>query len=103
MPFAQSTPEKPFRLLRRGKIRGPYSLDEIRYLAKSGQLREDDLLGVETWVPLATLGGLLRGSSLGQGSGEKGPGGKDGSDDSSPGDAGETDGALPVDREFELG
>ena len=38
---------------------GPFSLDELRARVSSGEVRQGDLIGVETWLPLATLGGLL--------------------------------------------
>jgi hypothetical protein len=50
---------KPFRVMRGTQVRGPYSLEEVRGLMSSGGLREGDLIGVETWLPLATIGGLL--------------------------------------------
>lgn len=50
---------KPFRVMSDGRIRGPFSLEELRTLVGSGKLGDADLIGVETWLPLATLGGLV--------------------------------------------
>jgi hypothetical protein len=59
---------KPFRVLSSGKILGPYSLEDIRSFLDSGQLEAGDLIGVETWLPVATLSGLLlSGSAKGSG------------------------------------
>jgi hypothetical protein len=50
---------KPFRVMSGGRIQGPFSLGELRQLLGSGKLGGNDLIGVETWLPLSTLGGLL--------------------------------------------
>jgi hypothetical protein len=42
-----------------GKILGPYSLDEIRNLLAGGMLDASEMIGVETWLPVATLSGML--------------------------------------------
>lgn len=52
---------KPFRVMSGGRIRGPFSLGELRGLIGSGEVGNADLIGVETWLPAATLGGLLAG------------------------------------------
>src|SRR5262249_44974253 len=60
-PLAAAPPSagKPFRILSGGQVRGPYSLEEIRRLLGSGKIGGGDLIGVETWLPAATLGGLV--------------------------------------------
>ncbi len=48
-----------FRLLRGGRPEGPYTLEDIRRMLAGGQLQPLDMVGVEIWLPVATLGGLL--------------------------------------------
>jgi hypothetical protein len=63
---------KPFRVLNAGQLSGPFSVAEIRKLVNEGQLGADALIGVETWVPIATLSGLLTagaGARAGKGGG----------------------------------
>src|SRR5262249_53871426 len=63
--FAAATPAagKPFRVLSGGRVRGPFSLQEIRNLLAAGKIGDGDLIGVETWLPVATLGGLVGGGA----------------------------------------
>ena len=58
---------KPFRILASGKLAGPFSLDEIRNLLAAGKVGGADMIGVETWLPVSTLSGLLRGGAGGPG------------------------------------
>jgi uncharacterized protein DUF4339 len=58
---ATMTAGKPFRVMSGGRTRGPFSLAELRSMISSGQVGDADLIGVETWLPVATLGGLLAG------------------------------------------
>src|SRR5262249_26618778 len=44
---------KPFRILCAGELLGPFSLDEVRKLI--GKLGPTDMIGVECWLPAATL------------------------------------------------
>jgi hypothetical protein len=46
-------------VLRDGQPQGPYPLEEIRRMLAGGELQALDMVGVEIWVPIATLGGLL--------------------------------------------
>jgi hypothetical protein len=62
---ASPTAGKPFRVMSGGSIRGPFSLEELRGLVNSGNLGHDDLIGVETWLPLSTIGGLVGGGGGG--------------------------------------
>jgi hypothetical protein len=48
-----------FRVLRDGRPQGPYPLEEIRRMLAGGELQPLDMVGVEVWIPIATLGGLL--------------------------------------------
>jgi GYF domain 2 len=50
---------KPYRIFTGGKVRGFFSPQEIRQLFRSGKLPPGALIGIETWLPVATLGGLL--------------------------------------------
>lgn len=56
-------PGKSFRVLSGGQVKGPYSLKELRGLVTSGVIGPNDLIGVEAWLPLATLAGMLGGSA----------------------------------------
>ncbi len=56
---AAPTAGKPFRVMSGGRVRGPFSLQEIRNLLAAGKIGDGDLIGVETWLPVATLGGLV--------------------------------------------
>jgi hypothetical protein len=53
------TGAKPFRVLSAGKILGPYALDELKRLLAAGKFAAGDMVGVETWLPVATLSGML--------------------------------------------
>jgi len=50
---------KPYRIFSGGKVRGFFSPREIRQFIRLGKLQPGDLVGVETWLPVATLVGLL--------------------------------------------
>ncbi len=54
-----------FRVMHGGKMQGPFTLGEIRRLLDSNKLNEDDLIGLEIWVPVASLGGLFSGGGGG--------------------------------------
>jgi hypothetical protein len=56
---APPTSGKPFRVMMGGEVRGPYSLEELQGLLKEGKLGGNALIGVETWLPVATLSGML--------------------------------------------
>ena len=56
---------KPFRVLASGKLAGPFSLAEIRNLLAAGKVGGADMIGVETWLPVSTLSGLLGGGKAG--------------------------------------
>src|SRR5262249_14642083 len=56
---AAPTSGKPFRVMSGGRVRGPYSLQEIRDLLIAGKIGDADLISVETWLPAATLAGLI--------------------------------------------
>jgi len=71
-PVAAPTSAKPFRVMSAGKLLGPYSLQEIRQLLGSGKLEAGDMIGVETWMPVATLSGLLL-TGFGKGMAAAGP------------------------------
>src|SRR5262249_2728196 len=58
---------KPFRVMSGGRVRGPYSLQEVRNLLAAGKIGDGDLIGVETWLPVATLGGLVEGGPVKRG------------------------------------
>ena len=58
---------KPFRVMSGGRVRGPFSLAELRGLIGSGEVGDADLIGVETWLPVGTLGGLLAGGGAAAG------------------------------------
>ena len=86
---AGPTSDKPFRVMMGDDIRGPYSLEELRGLLKAGKLG-GALIGVETWLPVATLGSLLSasggagsrgGSSAAAKAGGSGGGGGEGGDE----------------------
>src|SRR5262249_22478757 len=59
----ESVPPAPsgtgFRVLRDGRPQGPYPLEEIQRMLAASELQALDMVGVEIWVPIATLGGLL--------------------------------------------
>jgi hypothetical protein len=61
VPILSSSPDagKPFRVMRAGRIHGPYSLEQLRALFAGGKVTAEDLIGVETWLPFSTLSGLL--------------------------------------------
>jgi len=61
------TGAKPFRVLSAGKILGPYALDELKRLLAAGKFAAGDLIGVETWLPVATLSGMLMSGAGGGG------------------------------------
>ncbi len=44
-----------FRVLCGGQVQGPFSLDEVRHLLAAGKLDRSAMIGVETWLPVATL------------------------------------------------
>jgi hypothetical protein len=54
-----ASPGKPFRILCAGELLGPFSLEEVRKLI--GKLGPTDMIGVECWLPAATLAGLMGG------------------------------------------
>ena len=56
---------KPFRVLSSGKLSGPFSLVEIRNLLAAGKVGGADMIGVESWLPVSTLSGLLGGKAAG--------------------------------------
>jgi hypothetical protein len=121
---------KPFRVMNGGQMSGPYSLEELRGLLGAGKLGSDVLIGVETWLPISTLGGLLGGAPSAAGSTRSGSAATGGDfeeveeeEESSEDDYGDfeevdeeedseeeehapgklpDDGALPVDDEFKL-
>lgn len=62
-PEAAAVQGKPFRVMLGDKVRGPLSLAELRGLLEAGKIPAESLIGVETWVPLATLGELLGGET----------------------------------------
>ena len=122
---ASPTAGKPFRVMIGSSIRGPYSLAEIRSMMSAGKL-SGALIGVETWLPAATLGGMLGGSAAaGAQAGAAAHGGGEEDEevedleeqDEEFGDFEEVeeeeeeqvsspasdDGALPVDDEFNIG
>ena len=84
-------------------MRGPYSLAELRSLLDSGALGAGDLIGVETWLPVATLAGLLAAapSTAAAAAAVAAP------TPASPGSAsislsGDGTGVIQVDKEFQL-
>jgi hypothetical protein len=85
---------KLFRVMRHGHIKGPFSLEELRALFASGKLRDDDMIGVETWLPFATLGGLVGSCRMDGAS-------KEAHHAAAPLPANDSD-AIPVDDEFKL-
>jgi hypothetical protein len=99
---------KPFRLMRGARVKGPYSLQELQGILRSGKLRADDLIGVETWLPLSSLSGLLLEAVLirGPSSATKPADGAKDSDDAGFEIVSEAppteDGALRVDDEFKI-
>lgn len=91
---------KPFRIMAGGAVRGPFSLEEIRLLAGSGKLADDVLIGVETWLPLGTLRGLIGGAGGKAGTKEEADYEEvEEEEDETPADDG---GDIPVDDEFQL-
>ncbi len=66
---ATPTADKPFRVMSGGRVRGPYSLQEIRNLLIAGKIGDADLISVETWLPAATLAGFVE---AGAGTGKRG-------------------------------
>ncbi len=112
---APPTSDKPFRVMSGGDVRGPYSLEEIRGMLRAGKLGDDTLIGVETWLPVATLGSMLgaasaassRGGSAGDGEefGDFEEVEDEDSEDEEDGKAAKVDDgdSLPVDDEFQIG
>lgn len=49
---------KPYRIRSGGRFKGPYSLQEVRAMLGEGKIGGGDMIGFETWVPIATLSGL---------------------------------------------
>ncbi len=113
-----ATSGKPFRVMSGGVVRGPYSLEELRGLLRAGKLGEDDLIGVETWLPVATLSGLS--GAVGSAPAARGDADEEVAEDLDEefGDFEEVeeeevkekkpaktddDGSLPVDDEFHIG
>jgi hypothetical protein len=52
-------------VLSSGKLSGPFSLVEIRNLLAAGKVGGADMIGVESWLPVSTLSGLLGGKAAG--------------------------------------
>lgn len=69
---AAPTAGRPFRVMTGGQVRGPYSLEELQGLLSAGKLGGDALIGVETWLPAATLGALLGSAPAARGGGAVG-------------------------------
>ena len=118
---APPTAGKPFRVMIGGQVRGPYSLAELRGLLSSGKIGGDALIGVESWLPAATLGGMLGSHVAGAaaGSAKAGAGEHDGeevedleeefgdfeeveAEDETPPPPSNDGDAIPVDEEFQL-
>jgi hypothetical protein len=116
------TAGKPFRVMSGGRVRGPFSLAELRSMIGSGQVGDADLIGVETWLPVGTLGGLLAGGGgAAAGGGGSFASGEQEEDDEIIDDAFEDvedeeedievnapaaksdDDAIPMDDEFQIG
>ena len=76
MAAAPPSAGKPFRVLASGKLAGPFSLTEIRNLLAAGKVGGADMIGVETWLPVSTLSGLLGGGKAAGGAGAATGGGK---------------------------
>jgi len=60
---AAGTAARPFRLMRGGKVEGPYSFEELSGMITSGKVTAGDLIGVETWMSVVTLSGLVAAGS----------------------------------------
>ena len=71
MAAAPPSAGKPFRVLASGKLAGPFSLTEIRNLLAAGKVGGADMIGVETWLPVSTLSGLLGGGKAAGAAGGK--------------------------------
>jgi hypothetical protein len=88
-------PGKPFRVMHAGRVSAPCSLEELRAMFDSGKIKADDLIGVETWLPVSTLAGLLGSAAR--------AGGKDGEASRAsppmPADDGDT---IPIDDQYKL-
>jgi hypothetical protein len=115
------TAGKPFRVMSGSRVRGPFSLAELRSMIGSGQVGDADLIGVETWLPVGTLSGLLAGGGGAAAGGGSFASGEQEEDDEIIDDAFEDvedeeedievnapaaksdDDAIPMDDEFQIG
>ena len=95
-----------FRVLRAGRILGVYAFAELRRLLGSSQLKPTDLIGVEAWVPVSSLGGLLLAgpaASSASGAPAESRAGDEGEEEAEGGKAeADDDGPIPVDDKFML-
>jgi hypothetical protein len=98
-----------FRVLRDGKILGTYSFEELRRLRSSDKLKATDLIGIEAWIPVSSLGGLLLTEST-SGLSAKGSASDEGQEEAK-GEQKEArgkkakeddEGPIPVDEEFKM-
>jgi hypothetical protein len=102
---AGGTSGQRFRVLRAGKVVGNYSLEELRRQIKSNQLKATDLIGIEAWVPVASLGGLLLAGPAQSSPSPpaRGSAGEERHEEEKAKKAKvDDDGAIPVDEEFKL-
>jgi hypothetical protein len=119
LPTAAGPSAKAFRVLSGGSLLGPLTLDELRGLMAAGKLGAGDMIGVETWLPVATLSGLLGGKAAAAGARAQGIAhDEDEESDDEDEDAPETDvdevenepaspaasegDSIPVDEEFKF-
>jgi hypothetical protein len=96
-------PGTSFRVLSGGRLKGPFPLADLPELLASGEVGEQDLIGLETWLPAATVRLLGVGVAPARGAARAGAGtGKGAGAAPAPvSPAGDED-AIPVDKEFHL-
>jgi hypothetical protein len=99
---AGGTSGERYRVQRGGKVIGTYSLDELRRLLGSKRLNPTDLIGIEAWIPVASLGGLLLATSPPSPPPKARTADEPHEEPKAKKAKEDDDGAIPVDDEFKL-
>jgi hypothetical protein len=95
-------PGTSFRVLSGGRLKGPYPLADLPRLLASGEVGEQDLIGLETWLPAATVR-LLGAGAAPVAAARAGAGTSKGAVPAPPPPIPAADeDTIPVDREFHL-